>query len=153
MKVCRANIPNLQPWTGLKTIEIYTDGGVYDFLNLCKWAIYVPSKDHIEKGTFPGSGSYDVERAESFAILKACEYALNNLGNYTLLTDSRSVLDKIQNRVSNATKNPDIVGIKNLIKKINSNPGPCSLNLKFLRRRSNEFSKIVDDLVSNDSSF
>ena len=137
-----------------KYLSIYTDGGVYKELNLVKWAfIIVENNENIiyaEEGELNSSGGSDVERAESEAIFKALNYCLNNFDNYQLFTDSRSVLDKIENRVPNATKNPHIKSIQEILKKIKNTPDPCSVSLHYCKRRSSKWMCEIDDRVEKD---
>jgi ribonuclease HI len=133
----------------MKYLNIYTDGGVYQQLNLVKWAYIIVENDediiHADGGELNGSGGFDVERAESEAIYQALYYCKEFIGNYHLFTDSKSVLDKLANKVPNATKNPRITGIQSLIKEINSNPLPCSISLYYKKRRSNKWMIEVDN--------
>jgi ribonuclease HI len=132
-----------------KYLEIYCDGGYYKELNLVKWAFLIIENNedilYSESGSLNGSGGFDVERAESEAIFKALYYCREFKGNYILYTDSRSVLDKIENKVPNATKNPRIAGIQNLIKDIRECHLPSSIALKYFKRRSNKWMQEVDD--------
>jgi ribonuclease HI len=132
-------------------LTVYTDGGVYSDDNLVKWAFIVVENDediiHQETGELNGGGehNHDVERAESEALFRACEWCKSEGGNYRLYTDSKSMLDKIQNRVPNATKNPHVKGIQTILKEIKSSPLPSSLTIEWLKRRSNRWMQTVDD--------
>jgi ribonuclease HI len=130
-------------------LAIYTDGGVYEKMSLVKWAYIIVenNEDIIESasGRLEYSGGFDVERAESEAIYRAVEYCYNHPNNYRIYTDSRSILDKIENKVNNNTRNPHIPGIKMYIKKINESQLPESIQIKYLKRRSNKWSQEVDD--------
>jgi ribonuclease HI len=132
-----------------KYLDIYTDGGYYANLNLVKWAYIVVENDEdiisSDSGNLNGSGSFDVERAESMAIFNALNYCSMYPQNYRLKTDSRSMLDKIENKVPNATKNPLIKGIQEKIKQIKTSPFPCSISLSYCKRRSNKWSREVDN--------
>ena len=134
-----------------KYLNIYCDGGVYSHLNKCLWGfIITDNNDHVlsQSGILNGSGGFDVERAESEAIFQALKYCWEYKNNYKLYTDSKSVLDKIENKVPNATKNPNINGIQELIKRIQTSLDPCSVTLYYCKRRSNEWMRKVDDLVN-----
>jgi ribonuclease HI len=130
-------------------LEIYTDGGVYPNRSLVRWAYIIVenNEDIIESagGILEYSGGFDVERAESEAIYRAVEYCYNNPDNYRIYTDSRSVLDKIEKKVNNNTRNPHISGIRMYIKKINESQLPQSVQIKYFKRRSNKWSQEVDD--------
>jgi ribonuclease HI len=130
---------------------VYCDGGVYDDDQLVKWAFLVVKDKtviHKECGTVPYSGNHNanVENAEAEAISRAVDWCFENSGNYVLYTDSRSMLDKIHKNVSNATKQPLVNHIRRSVDAIKSSVLPISIDLKYKRRRSDEFSKIVDDL-------
>jgi len=134
-----------------KYLEIYTDGSYFKQLNKVIWGFIVVDNDKImcsDNCRITGAGKADVEWAESEAILQACAFVKENPGNYRLYTDSKSVIDKIEKRVSNATKNPNIKGIQNALKNINNSWNPESLVIEYKRRRSDKFSKHIDDLCN-----
>lgn len=134
-----------------KRSNIYCDGGFYKQTGLVKWAYCLMDSDNeVERydvGRIPAGSGFEVEEAESEAILQALSYCNIFIDNYTIHTDSRSVLDKIENKVPNATANPRIKAIQNLIKLINESPHPQSVTIKYCKRRSNRGMQFVDDLV------
>jgi len=132
-----------------KYLEIYTDGGWYEQKNRITWGFIIVDNDVIQyTENSHGSGAHkaDVERAESEAIIQACKYVAKNPGNYRLYTDSKSVINKIENKVPNATKNPNIKGIQKILNSVNSSWNPESLVIEYKRRRSDIFSEHIDDL-------
>jgi len=132
--------------------EIYCDGGVYPKENKVIWGFIVVDTDEviqIQNGWINGSGGFDVERAESEALFQAFEYIKKNPNNYRIYTDSRSVIDKIEGKVSNATKNPHIKGIQKILEKEKYSQFPTSITLEWKRRRSDIFSEKVDDLCQS----
>jgi ribonuclease HI len=122
---------------------IYTDGG------LEKWA-FVVVKDktiiHEESGTFGISASTNNDDTESEGIFRALQYAKEKPGNYILVTDSQAMIDKINGNAANVTKNPNIPGIKNMLREIKESPLPVSFAIKWEKRISNEFMKRADAL-------
>jgi ribonuclease HI len=124
-------------------VYIYTDGGK------SKWA-FVVVKDgviiHEASGVFGIPPSTTNDDTESEGILRAAQYAAGNPGNYILVTDSQAMIAKINGNVANATRNPNINGIRNLLKEINESPAPVSFSLRWEKRISNEFMKRVDAL-------
>jgi ribonuclease HI len=124
-------------------VYIYTDGGRE------KWA-FVVVKDgaiiHEAKGIFGIFASTSNDDTESEGIFRAVQYAKDRPGNYILVTDSQAIIAKINGTVANATKNPNINGIKNLLKEIKESPDPVSFAVKWEKRLSNEFMKRVDAL-------
>ena len=134
-----------------KVRRLYADGGFYEDERLVKWAFVVVDGDeeiHRETGETPYSGgrSSNVENAEIEALYRAAEWAYSHPGNYVLVSDSKSVLDKLTDRVPNATRHPYVNGIKSIMKATNDGPYPTSLTLKFQKRRSDEWMELVDDL-------
>jgi ribonuclease HI len=129
--------------SGSKYGYIYTDGGK------SKWA-FVVVKDgvivHEESGTFGISASTTNDDTESEGILHAAQYAVHNPGNYILVTDSQAMIAKINGDVANATRNPNIAGIRNLLKNLNESPAPVSFSLRWEKRLSNAFMKRADAL-------
>jgi ribonuclease HI len=137
-----------------KYLQIYTDGGCYKELNIVKWSFIVVenNEDIIQSGTgtLSASGGFDVERAESEALYRALVFCKENPDNYRIYTDSRSVLDKIENKVNNATRNPHIKGIQEILVQIKNSPYPCSVSLNWCKRRSNKWMQEVDDRCYKD---
>jgi ribonuclease HI len=122
---------------------IYTDGG------LEKWAFVVVKDNaivHEESGKFGISASTTNEDTESEGIFRALQYAKLYPGNYILVTDSQAIIDKLNGNVANATKNPNIQGIKNLLKEFKESPLPVSFTIRWEKRISNDFMKRVDTL-------
>jgi ribonuclease HI len=128
---------------GPKYVYIYTDGGA------SKWA-FVVVKDgaivHEASGAFGIPESTTNDDTESEGIFRAAQYAAGNPGNYILVTDSQAMIAKINGNAANATRNPNIAGIRNLLKEINESPAPVSFVLRWERRLSNEFMKRADAL-------
>jgi ribonuclease HI len=124
-----------------KYAYLYTDGGKE------KWAFCVVHSNrvtHEESGMFGLASSTNNDDTESEAILKAVQYAKEHPANYILITDSQAILDKINQNVANASGNPNIQGIRNILEELKSSPLPVSCALKYARRCSNEFMKKVD---------
>jgi ribonuclease HI len=133
--------------------EVYCDGGCYQQLNKIMWAYIIVDNNKIiqeNHGNQNCSGFHreDVEKGESEAFYNACQFISNHPNNYVIYSDSRSFIDKIQKRCSNATKNPHVKYIQNLIAQIKGSPLPQSLVIKWKPRRSNKWSKYVDDLAN-----
>jgi ribonuclease HI len=101
---------------------------------------------HEESGRFGISASTNNDDTESEGILRALRYAKLYPGNYILVTDSQAILDKVNGNVANATKNPNIQGIKNMLREFKESPLPVSFVIKWERRISNGFMKRVDAL-------
>ena len=124
-----------------KYTYIYTDGGKE------KWAFVVVKDDkiiHEESGVFGISASTTNDDTESEAIYRAIKYAKENPGNYILTTDSQAIIAKVNGNVANATKNPNIPGIKSLLKELNESVLPISFSIKWQKRLSNDYMKLVD---------
>jgi ribonuclease HI len=122
---------------------IYTDGG------LEKWAFVVVKDNtviHEESGKFGISASTSNDDTESEGMFRALQYAKANPGNYILITDSQAIIDKVNGNAANVTRNPNIPGIKNMLKEFKESPLPVSFTIKWERRISNEFMKRVDEL-------
>jgi ribonuclease HI len=137
---------------------ICTDGGVYDN-KIVKWAWVCFDKDKMIASNFGdlgggGQHNYDVERAESEAILSACQWAKkyvdeNGKGNFELHTDSRAVIEKIRRKSSLHTSNNRIPGIISILEWFKGYQGPASLTIKWVRRRSDKMMEMVDDLCED----
>jgi ribonuclease HI len=128
-----------------KYVYIYTDGGKE------KWAFVVVKDNRIiyeESGIFGISASTSNDDTESEGIFRAVQYAKEHPGNYILVTDSQAIIAKINGNTANATRNPNINGIKRIIKGINESQAPVSFSIKWEKRLSNEFRKRVDFLCS-----
>ena len=128
-----------------KYIYIYTDGG------LEKWAFIVVKDDKIiyeESGVFGISASTSNDDTESEGILRAIRYAKEHPGNYILVTDSKAIIAKVNGNTANATRNPNINGIRKILKEFKESLAPVSFSIKWKRRLSNEFMKRVDSLCS-----
>jgi len=129
-----------------KYVYIYTDGG------LEKWAFVVVKNSKIifeESGTFGISASTCNDDTESEGIFRAMQYAKTHPDNYILTTDSQAMIAKINNNTANATGNPNIRGIQNLLSEINDSLLPVSISIKWEKRLSNEFMKRVDALCKS----
>jgi len=72
---------------------------------------------------------------ESAAILKACESARELGGNWIIVTDSRAILRKIDGG-TNATGQPNVNGIRRILKEVNESNGPDSIQIKWMKRLS-----------------
>jgi ribonuclease HI len=130
-------------------LAIYVDGGVYTHLNRTTWAAIVVENDvviNIMKGELMCSGGEDVETAESSAFYHALEYVKRNPANYVIYTDSRSLLDKVQGKCHNATRNPHVKYAQRVLAEFKASPLPISLQFVWKPRRSNDYMKMVDDL-------
>jgi len=124
---------------------IYTDGGKE------KWAFVVVKNDRIiyeESGVFGISVSTSNDDTESEGIYRAVKYAREHPANYILVTDSQAIIAKINGKAANATRNPNINGIKKMLKEFAESPEPVSFSVKWEKRLSNEFMKRVDFLCS-----
>jgi ribonuclease HI len=128
-----------------KYIYIYTDGGTE------KWAFVVVKDNKIifeESGVFGISASTSNDDTESEGIFRAVQYAKEHPGNYILVTDSQAIIAKINGNAANATRNPNINGIKKMLKEFSESRAPVSFSIKWEKRLSNEFMKRVDSLCS-----
>ena len=128
-----------------KYIYIYTDGGKE------KWAFVVVKDNKIifeESGVFGISASTCNDDTESEGILRAVQYAKEHPGNYILVTDSQAIIAKINGNTANVTRNPNINGIKKILKEFTEAQAPVSFSIKWEKRLSNEFMKRVDFLCS-----
>jgi len=126
-----------------KYTYIYTDGGKE------KWAFVVVKNDkiiHEESGVFGISASTNNDDTESEGIFRAVKYAKEHPANYILVTDSQAIIAKINGNAANATRNPNINGIKKMLKEFAESPEPVSFSVKWEKRLSNEFMKRVDFL-------
>jgi len=128
-----------------KYIYIYTDGG------LEKWAYVVVKDNKIifeESGIFGISASTSNDDTESEGIFRAVQYAKEHPGNYILITDSQAIIAKINGNMVNVTRNPNINGIRTILKEFKESQAPVSFSIKWEKRLSNEFMKRVDFLCS-----
>ena len=128
-----------------KYVYIYTDGG------LEKWA-YVVVKDgkviFEESGFFGISASTSNDDTESEGIFRAIQYAKEHPGNYILVTDSQAIIAKVNGNMVNVTRNPNINGIRTILKEFKESQAPVSFSIKWEKRLSNEFMKRADFLCS-----
>jgi ribonuclease HI len=125
---------------------IYTDGGGE------KWAFVVVKNNAViyeESGTFGISASTNNDDTESEGIIRALRYAKEHSANYILTTDSQAMIDKINGNMVNVTRNPNIQGIRTILKEINESPLPQSFSIKWEKRLSNEFMRRVDALCKS----
>jgi len=128
---------------GGKYTYIYTDGGTE------KWAYVVVKDSQIifeESGVFGISASTSNDDTESEAIYRAVRYAKEHPANYILVTDSQAIIAKLNGSAANATRNPNINGIKAILKEFKESFEPISFSIKWEKRLSNEFMKRVDYL-------
>jgi len=128
-----------------KYVYIYTDGGTE------KWAFVVVKDNGIiyeEAGVFGISASTSNDDTESEGIFRAVQYAKEHPANYILVTDSRAIIAKLNGNTANATRNPNINGIKKILRELNESQAPVSFSIKWEKRLSNEFMKRVDFLCS-----
>ena len=124
---------------------IYTDGGME------KWAFVVVKDNRIifeESGFFGISASTSNDDTESEGIFRALQYAKERPGNYILVTDSQAIIAKINGNTANVTRNPNINGIRKILKEFKESQAPVSFSIKWEKRLSNEFMKRVDSLCS-----
>jgi len=135
-----------------QNINVYVDGGVYADHNLVTWAYIVERNGDVigsKSGSLYASGNHsaDVETAESEAMYQVIkDYISNKPDNYVMYSDSRSFIDKIENRCANATHNPHVRYIQESISMFKGSPLPVSFQVKWKARRSCEWMKRVDDL-------
>jgi ribonuclease HI len=137
----------------MKRLTVYTDGGFFQDTNVIKWAwLITDGEDIIASGDGSenggGRGNYDVEKAEATAMKGAIDYIHEHPGNYLLVTDSKSMIDKIQNRCANATKDPTVPYIRRTIDNFRRSPYPISLEISWRKRRSDKWMIEVDDRCS-----
>ena len=126
-----------------KYTEIFTDGGPE------KWAFVVVKENKIiyeESGIFGICASTSIDDTESEGIFRAIQYAWEHPDNYILTTDSKAIIEKVNNNVANVTKNPNIRGIQTLLKEFKESQKPVSFTIKWEKRLSNEFMKRADSL-------
>jgi len=128
-----------------KYVYIYTDGG------LEKWAFVVVKDNKIifeDSGIFGISASTSNDDTESEGIFRAIQYAKEHPANYILVTDSQAIIAKINGNMVNVTRNPNINGIRKILKEFKESQAPISFSIKWEKRLSNEFMKHVDFLCS-----
>ena len=128
-----------------KYINIYTDGG------LEKWAFVVVKDNKIiyeESGVFGISASTSNDDTESEGIFRAIQYAKEHPDNYILVTDSQAMIAKVNGNMANVTRNPNINGIRKILKEFKESQAPVSFSIKWEKRLSNEFMKRVDFLCT-----
>jgi len=136
-----------KPQTSLsnKYVYIYTDGG------LEKWAFVVVKDNKIifeDSGIFGISASTSNDDTESEGIFRAVKYAKEHPANYILVTDSQAIIAKVNGNMTNVTRNPNINGIRKILKEFKESQAPISFSIKWEKRLSNEFMKRVDFLCS-----
>jgi len=136
-----------KPQTSLsnKYVYIYTDGG------LEKWAFVVVKDNKIifeDSGTFGICASTTNDDTESEGIFRAVQYAKEHPANYILVTDSQAIIAKVNGNMTNVTRNPNINGIRKILKEFKESQAPVSFSIKWEKRLSNEFMKRVDFLCS-----
>jgi ribonuclease HI len=122
---------------------IYTDGGRE------KWAFVVVKEGRViyeESGTFGIAASTSNDDTESEGIFRALRYAKDHPDNYILVTDSQAIIDKVNGSVANVTRNPNIQGIRTMLKEFRESPLPVSFAIRWEKRISNAFMKRVDAL-------
>jgi ribonuclease HI len=85
---------------------------------------------------------------ESEAIFQALVWAKQNPGNYRLVTDSQSALNKIKGNWKDHTGNKRYKGIQNMLVEFKSSPLPISFEVKWEKRISNKWMKMADEMVS-----
>jgi ribonuclease HI len=134
----------------VKKLSVYTDGSYNEKANLIKWAWLVTDGENViarDSGgeNAGGRGNYDVEKAEAAAMKGAIDWIKDHPANYTVITDSKSLIAKIESRVANATKDPTVPYIQRTIKSFKESPLPISLAFVWRRRRSDKFMEMVDD--------
>ena len=131
-----------------KYARIYTDGGRE------KWAFVVVKDDrvvHEESGTFGIAASTSNDDTESEGVFRAFRYAKDNPDNYILVTDSQAIIDKVNGNVANITGNPNIQGIRTMLREFRESPLPISFAIRWEKRISNPFMKRVDELCKKDA--
>jgi ribonuclease HI len=139
-----------------KKRRVYTDGGYFAEQNLIKWAWLVVDERgetlQRSRSSAPagGRGNYDVERAEATAMKEAIDWVRENPGNYVLITDSKSLIEKIKGNCSNATKDPTVPYVRRTMEEFRRSPMPISFELRWAPRRSDDSMRTVDDWCSLD---
>jgi ribonuclease HI len=135
-------------------MKIYTDGSYREDTNLIGWAwVVVDDDDLVASGEGQllagGRGNYDVEKAEASALKEAIDWIRENPCNVEIITDSRSLIDKIQKKCANATKDPSVPYVRRAIEEFNRSPQPISIALRWKKRRTDKWQRIVDDRASS----
>jgi len=131
--------------SGKKTY-IYTDGSD------SSWA-FIAVRDDKEVATAMGDmegvpATTDNDRTEGRAIFKAVEWAMSNPGNYVLITDSKSAINKLNGNWKDHTGNADWMGAIRMIASVNESPGPVSFRIVWRERLSDEWMRRVDKMAS-----
>jgi ribonuclease HI len=138
----------------MKKIRVYTDGSYREETNLIGWAWLATDGEDVlayGDGSRPagGRGNYDVEKAEASALKEAVDWIRSNATNVEVITDSKSLIDKIEKKCSNATKDPAVPYIQRTIEEFNRSPLPISISLRWQKRRTDEWQRKVDDWASS----
>ena len=120
-----------------KTNKLYCDGGK------TKWCVVFEGGETWFSGHLHETAIND--DTESAAILNACRHAEEHSGNWVVITDSQAVIDKVRGNCANATKNPNIAGIRNILKRAKESPLPVSIELKWMKRLSTPEMRRADE--------
>jgi len=88
------------------------------------------------------------DETESAAALWAAEYATRLPGHYVMITDSKSLVNKINGTWKDHTRNADFAGVRKLINDINANQNPVSFRVVWRKRLSDKWMRLVDELAS-----
>ncbi|MDR2471799.1 MAG: hypothetical protein LBD09_06810 [Treponema sp.] len=129
-----------------KYVYIYTDGGRE------KWAFVVVKEGsivHEESGAFGIAPTTSNDDTESEGIFRALRYAKEHPDNYILVTDSQAIIDKVNGNAANVTRNPNIQGIRTILREFRESPLPESFAIRWEKRISNPFMKRVDALCGD----
>lgn len=130
-------------------ITIYTDGSWHAKKRFGRWAYIVVKNEKVidsHYGYTEPTHRAPIELAESTALLNACQYCKENKGNYIIITDSKTCVEKINKNCANASGQPNIKGIQNILNEFKNSIEPISLSIKFKKRNSNKFMVEVDRL-------
>jgi ribonuclease HI len=124
---------------------IYTDGSDKG------WAFIIVENNkiiHSQSGAYGLAVTTDNDHTESEAIFQAAGWAEKHPDNYTLVTDSKSSLNKIKGTWKDHTGNKRWKGIQNIIAFFNTSREPVSFNVQWKKRCSDQWMKAVDKLSS-----
>jgi ribonuclease HI len=128
------------------TTYLYTDGSDKNY------AVVVVESD-TEVARYVGSvagekATINNDQTESAAAMWAAKYAAKRPGHYVMVTDSKSLVNKINSAWKDHTRNADFAGVRRLIHDINADLGPFSFRIMWKKRLSDKWMKLVDELAS-----